>query len=294
MLFDLFDNQNLLTQSSASVIRPPLLPLDYRASEYLAIGPSTGFIGITASTVLQATGMPSASPSKVQELAPHIYSYCGFLYVDILQRDSKLKCSNMECDAFKTDATGIIIEGPLVVASPTTFVTGPITFSDVSTFITTTNLNGLTNLNNNPLRMGGVQLNASIGLVCPQMDNFTDTTFYYQRYGSILHVSGAMRGELTKIITSKVLGCSVNMPSGYTLSNCSPNGGRYMAVSGGGLHINSGDASRDTSYIASACIADSASRYTVIFTTTHADTASSISGQLLLSFSVYLDQIITA
>ena len=103
VVFDLFDNNNLLNLkfiTNPSVIRPSLLPLDPRVSTHLASLLVVGY-GVTTllqSTVQSAIGMPGTSPSKTQTMGPSIYSYCGFLYVDIMKRDSILSCHRVECD----------------------------------------------------------------------------------------------------------------------------------------------------------------------------------------------------
>jgi hypothetical protein len=142
-------------------------------------------------------------------------------------------------------------------------------------------------INGGPLRIGGVQSNANVQFFSETIESFVDTTFYYQLYGSILHVSGLIRGKLVSVEFSRIVSCIVSMPYGYTLSSPS---GRYMAVSGGGIF----ERSDSSMYIATACISHSPSQYSIMFATTDAQPVTTISGNLVLSFSVYLDQIITA
>jgi hypothetical protein len=136
----------------------------------------------------------------------------------------------------------------------------------------------------NPFGIGGVQSNASFGLESSYLNNFIQKTFYYQRYGRILHVSGVFTGVLMDVNRAKIITFQVSMPSGYTLS--SPNLNR-MVISGVGS-TNLFDQSNAPLYIANACFAISPSRYDIWFVNTNAQPVTSLL-TIALSFSVYLE-----
>jgi hypothetical protein len=202
-----------------------------------------------------------------------------------------VKSINTDADGTSTFNGDVVIAGDLTLEAGFQ-VNGPVTYLNTTTFQGTTLLNGPTILNGAALRMSGTQTFSQLGIVAANLTNIGATNFNYQKFGSILHITGVVIAEIASVGVSRQIDVTMSLPNGYTLASPTPSS-RYFCLSGGGMASN-GAGSTGQLYIASQATPNTASRYTVYYNTTSGANVSSITGQLILSIDVTLDQVISA
>lgn len=161
----------------------------------------------------------------------------------------------------------------------------------LSVFNGQVNFVGSLKQNSKIINMSTTQLYASYNIQSSEVNNFASIPFYYQKYGDVLHISGVVVCDIINTTSSKLIECRFNLPNGYTLSPAVANG-RYFSVSGGGVY-STGVGTSEAVWIASQATVLNATTYAIRWNTGTGKNALLFNGQLVLSFSVFLDGVVT-
>lgn len=184
---------------------------------------------------------------------------------------------------------GNLIRGALTVVGSTD-LQGNTTAEQKLDVVGVSNLYGGMTLNSKKVVLDGVQLRASQNLIAgTELTNIGSTDFRYQKYNDVLHVSGTLYGEIVSVTNSKTVSFIITTPNGYTLAGPYA-AGRYCSVSGGGC-MTTGIGTSLGQYVAGVCYPVSLTTYRILFNTGSGANIINFSGQLILSFTVWLDLV---
>lgn len=185
---------------------------------------------------------------------------------------------------------GNLVRGSLTVLGISD-LQGAVTCESSLDIVGSTNLFGSLSIDSKPVVLNGVQLRASQNLIATtELTNIGSTDFRYQRYGTdVLHISGTVFGDIVSTANSKTCAFVITVPNGYTLAGPFA-AGRYCSVSGGGC-LTTGIGTSLGQWGTGVCYPASSTTYRISFNTGTGANMANIAGQLMLSFSVWLDLV---